>query len=126
MQVVEKLLAAGLPGFTRDNWLSTIRHEAKVHEKYKDMPDSSPDLPEGSRAEPADIVYADPDGTFAKFLKTQDCIGVEDWLDDPPNPKRKYFIEVKTTTRSCDTTFYMSKAQHSRVSFNCLSQAQQY
>jgi hypothetical protein len=90
------------------------------------MPDSSPDLPKGSRAEPADIVYADPEGAFAKFLKTQDCIGVEDWLEKPPNPKRKYFIEVKTTTRSCDMPFYMSKAQHSRVSFNRLSQAQQY
>lgn len=117
MQVFEKMLAAGLPGFSRNNWLSTIRHEAKVHERYQDLPDKSPDLPSDSRAEPADIVYADIGGDFAKFLRTQDCVGVKDWLEEPPNPKRKYFIEVKTTTRSCDTTFYMSKGQHSRVSF---------
>jgi hypothetical protein len=117
MQAFEKLLAAGLPGFSRDNWLSTIRHEAKVHQRYLDMSDKSPDLPADSRAEPADIVYADPNGDFAKFLTTQDCVGVKNWLQDPPNPKRKYFIEVKTTTRSCETTFYMSKGQHSRVRY---------
>lgn len=80
------------------------------------MPDESPDLPAGSRAEPADIVYADSHGHFAKFLETQDCVGLEGWLSTPPAPKRKYFIEVKTTTQGCDAVFHMSKGQYSRVS----------
>jgi hypothetical protein len=116
-QVFEKLLAAGLPGFNQNDWLSTIRHEAKVHEKYKEMPDTSPDLPAGSRAEPADIVYADPNGDFIKFLETQDCVGLEPCIKTSSTSNRKYFIEVKTTTQNCDAVFHMSKAQHSRVSF---------
>ena len=81
------------------------------------MPDTSPDLPAGSRAEPADIVYADPNGDFVKFLETQDCVGLEACIKTYTTPYRKYFIEVKTTTQSCDAVFHMSKAQHSRVSF---------
>jgi hypothetical protein len=115
-QVFEKLLAAGLPGFNQNDWLSTIRHEAKVHEKYKEMPDMSPNLPAGSRAEPADIVYADPNGDFIKFLETQDCVGLEPCIKTSSTSNRKYFIEVKTTTQNCDAVFHMSKAQHLRVS----------
>ena len=81
------------------------------------MPDTSPDLPAGSRAEPADIVYADPHGDFLRFLETQDCVGLEPWIKSSVTRSRKYFIEVKTTTQNCDAVFHMSKAQHSRVSF---------
>ena len=81
------------------------------------MPDTSPDLPAGSRAEPADIVYADPHGDFLRFLETQDCVGLEPWIKSSVTRSRKYFIEVKTTTQNCDAVFHLSKSQHSRVSF---------
>lgn len=108
--------AAGLPNLTENNWLSTIRHEVKVHEKYENMPDRSPDLPTGSKTEPADIVYEDTTGKFLEFLQNEDSVGVQDWLRAFPLMKRKYYIEVKTTTRDCDTVFHMSKGQHTRVS----------
>jgi len=112
------LRAAGLPSFNENNWLSTIRHEIKVHEKYENMPDRSPDLPVGSKAEPADILYEDTTGKFLDFLEHEDSVGIEPWLRALPMIKRKYYIEVKTTTRDCDAVFHMSKGQHTRVSTN--------
>jgi hypothetical protein len=108
--------AAGLPSFNENNWLSTIRHEIKVHEKYENMPDRSPDLPVGSKAEPADILYEDTTGKFLDFLEHEDSVGIEPWLRALPMMKRKYYIEIKTTTRDCDAVFHMSKGQHTRVS----------
>ena len=108
--------AAGLPGFIRDNWLSDIRYEVKVHGKYANMPDKSPDIPFGSKTEPPDIIYTDVSKKFVEFLEGQDTVGLQDWLLDSRSKLRKYYIEVKTTTRNCDEVFHMSKGQYTRVS----------
>lgn len=62
--------------------------------------------------ETADVVYNDIDGEFTKYLIAQGHINGEIWHGKTP----KYFLEVKTTTQTCDTRFFMSKAQVQRVS----------
>ncbi|KAK2016841.1 hypothetical protein LZ32DRAFT_688797 [Colletotrichum eremochloae] len=44
----------------------------------------------------------------------------ERWLSRPRGPK--YFIEVKTTTMSCETAFYMSKAQYQKMRDNVIAE----
>lgn len=94
-----------LPGFSINNWQSTIREYVTVHTEYADM--------EPWRGqETSDIVYVDYGAVLTDLLIGKGYLAREIWAEKTP----KYFIEVKTTTMSCDTPFYMSKAQYQRVS----------
>lgn len=110
LQVFELLsrLQPALPGFSRANWQSTIRHYVSVHPEYSDI-----------RAwvgnETSDIVYDDNDGEFTRLLIDRGYLNANSWTTARP----RYFIEVKATTSGCGTRFFMSKAQYRRVS--CLS-----
>jgi len=86
-----------------DNWRSTIRGEVAVHPAYMDL--------ESWRGrETADIVYTDTNSYLTRMLIRRGYL--EDlWIEAEP----EYFIEVKTTTGSCDDRFFMSDNQYRMV-----------
>jgi hypothetical protein len=87
-----------------------MRNYVKVHHDYTDMElRSAPEI--------SDIIYTDTMGVLTKHLIERGYLSRDDWSEERP----KYLIEVKTTTMSCETPLYMSKAQHKRVSFKIYS-----
>lgn len=94
-----------LPGFSRDNWESTIRKYVRLHGDYADME------PWNGR-ETADITYTDSGGVFTSLLIDKGYLRSEIWAGRRP----KYYLEVKSTTSTWETPFYMSKFQYERVS----------
>lgn len=73
-----------------------------------------PEVEKPAKREQADIIFDDKDGDFTQYL-------IDKLYLEPERHRRakpiKYFIEVKTTLKKCDTKFYMSKSQYRRVSF---------
>ena len=61
--------------------------------------------------ETTDIVYDDRDGVLTSLFIDKEYLSSEVWAERRP----KYFIEVKSTTRSCETPFFMSKNQYQTV-----------
>lgn len=106
-QVFELLshLDPALPNFSRANWQSNMRHYVTAHPDYADM------SPWAGR-ETSDITYTDNQGVLTELLIRNHYLDGDRWTGRAP----KYFIEVKTTTSSCDAPFYMSNAQYQRVS----------
>ncbi|KAL5334193.1 hypothetical protein BJX70DRAFT_378796 [Aspergillus crustosus] len=92
-----------LPGFTRRNWQSTIRRLVNVHPDYRDLD------PWDGR-ETADITYSDAGGVLTSLLIEKGYL-VSRWTDVTP----RYYIEVKSTTSSWETPFYMSNSQYERM-----------
>lgn len=93
-----------LPGWSRDNWQSTVRHHASIHPDYNSL---------GSwyGTEQGDLFFDDVTGKFTSFLIEKGYLE-ESWRKERP----EYYIEVKTTTSArLDTPFYMSKHQYARV-----------
>jgi len=88
------------------NWQSTIRHYVSCHSEYSDI---RPWL----GTETADIVYDDTTGEFTRLLVDKGYLGSESgaWADATP----RYYVEVKATTKRCNTRFFMSKGQYKRV-----------
>ncbi|GES62023.1 chaperone protein htpG [Aspergillus terreus] len=97
-------LSPPLPSFSRDSWMSTIRHYVRVHEEYADLE------PWHGR-ETADMLYADRDGIFTALLIDKGYLRADTWAGRRPT----YYLEVKATTASWETPFYMSKYQHERL-----------
>ncbi|ORY68490.1 uncharacterized protein BCR38DRAFT_521547 [Pseudomassariella vexata] len=97
-------LDPNLPGFSRENWQSTIRRYVTVHPDYADMP------PWIGR-ETADITYHDIEGKLTDLLIDSGCLASVIWRGRRP----KYFIEVKSTTMGSETPFFMSKSQYRRM-----------
>ncbi|KAJ6789935.1 hypothetical protein PWT90_07563 [Aphanocladium album] len=89
-----------LPGWSMDNWQSTIRTYAQAHPRYANI------QPWNLR-ETADFVYDDQRGDFTSVLIDSGYLTADDWREARP----KFFIEVKSTTSSCSTPFYMSNNQ---------------
>ncbi|KAL3476148.1 hypothetical protein BJX99DRAFT_270598 [Aspergillus californicus] len=96
-------LNPALPGFSQANWQSTIRKYASIHEDYADL------LPWSGR-ETADIRYTDTEGVFTSLLITKGYLS-ESWAGKTP----EYYLEVKSTTSSVDTRFFMSDSQYHRM-----------
>lgn len=63
--------------------------------------------------ETSDIVYHDVDGVFTNHLVEKGYLGSDMWAGVKDV---EYYVEVKTSTGACQTPFYMSKSQYSRVS----------
>ena len=103
-QVFEVLSNQELPNWSWTNWQSTIRHYVTVHQDYTF-------LQPWRQSETADIVYHDVESKLTGILVDKGYVD-EWWLGATP----KYFIEVKTTTGSCSTPFYMSWRQYQLVS----------
>lgn len=81
-----------------------MRKYAQDHPEYADISHWS--LPETS-----DIVYDDTTGSFTAFLIEKGYLPFGQFSTRRPY----YYIEVKTTTGQCQTQFYMSKYQYSRL-----------
>jgi hypothetical protein len=95
-----------LPGFSRANWQSTIRHYVSRHPEYSDL-----QVP-WTGTETSDIVYDDTSGAFTRLLIDKGYLDAGVWTDATP----RYYVEVKaTTSASCSTRFFMSKAQYRMV-----------
>jgi hypothetical protein len=99
------LLRLELPTFTRSNWKSTIRKEVRIHGKYSDMEP-------WNGAETADLTYHDTEGNFTRLLIGNGYLPSATWQQARP----KYYLEVKTTTKECNTRFFVSGSQYQRVS----------
>jgi hypothetical protein len=99
------LLRLELSNFNIGNWRSTIRNQVKVHEKYQSM---APWV----GGETADIVYEDSNGEFRDFLMDHQHARFE----NRPSDSAKYYVEVKSTIKSCHDRFFVSDAQYKRVS----------
>ncbi|KAI9372834.1 hypothetical protein BJX61DRAFT_542344 [Aspergillus egyptiacus] len=102
--VFELLSRLTLPDFSRDNWKSTIRHYVRVHDEYSDL------APWDGR-ETADMLYTDSAGLFTALLIEKGYLPAETWEGRRPT----YYLEVKATTGSWETPFYMSKSQYQRM-----------
>lgn len=76
-----------------------------MHPEYADMEP-------WTGSETSDITYADSSGIFTEMFIDQGYLMRDEWAGKKPF----YYIEVKTTTMSCDTPFFMSKNQYQRVS----------
>ncbi|KAF5675549.1 hypothetical protein FHETE_2546 [Fusarium heterosporum] len=93
-----------LPGWSRDNWQSTVRHHASIHPDYTS-------LGRWYGREQSDLFFDDKLGSFTSYLIQKGYLE-ENWRKERP----EYYIEVKTTTSSrLDTSFYMSKHQYARM-----------
>ncbi|KAI5457847.1 hypothetical protein BGZ63DRAFT_416929 [Mariannaea sp. PMI_226] len=99
-----KALDPVLPNFSIDNWQSTIRSYVKTHAEYGNM------APWSGGREVADLMYDDTAGALTELFIDQGYLD-ESWRNCRPS----YLLEVKTTTSSCNTPFYMSKAQYKRM-----------
>ncbi|KAI1125093.1 hypothetical protein F5Y10DRAFT_284521 [Nemania abortiva] len=97
----------GLPGFSRHNWESNMRKYVIIHPEYADMD-------EWNGRETSDITYWDVQSKLTTELIEKGYLARDTWGGKHPN----YFIEVKTTTGSCETPFYISKAQYQRIQNN--------
>ena len=100
-------LEPSLPGFSRSNWQSTIRSYVTSHPEYSN-------LSSWNGRETSDITYEDHDGTLTRLLIDNGYLTSEVTDGELPN----YYIEVKTTVRSCEMPFYMSRNQYRMVSIN--------
>jgi len=61
--------------------------------------------------ESADITYDDAQGIITPLLIEKGYLDQGIW----ENRKPRYFIEVKSTFRDCNTAFYMSHSQYEKV-----------
>jgi len=84
-----------------------MRNYVTSHPEYDDMA-------EWHGPETSDIVYEDVQSTLTGELIEKEYLTRDSWEGQKPS----YFIEVKSTTSSCDAPFYMSKGQYERVSAN--------
>ncbi|KAL4784029.1 hypothetical protein BJX76DRAFT_348158 [Aspergillus varians] len=92
-----------LPHFSRSNWQSTIRKHVDLHDDYSD-------LEAWNGHETADITYTDSEHILTSLLIDKG------YLDDTwAGARPQYYLEVKATTSSWETPFYMSKYQYERV-----------
>ncbi|KAH8895463.1 hypothetical protein GQ53DRAFT_855993 [Thozetella sp. PMI_491] len=99
-----KGISPSLPHFDEDNWQSRILKYVKVHPTLGY-------LPEWNHKETADITYNDSQGVLTNLFIGQGYLDSDAWNGKKP----MYFIEVKTTTRSFNTRFFMSRSQYARM-----------
>ncbi|KAL2822753.1 hypothetical protein BDW59DRAFT_173698 [Aspergillus cavernicola] len=104
-------LDPGLPGYSRDNWQSTIRKYVRIHDDYAGMES-------WNGRETADITYNDTDGVLTSLLIDKGYLAPVVWSGARPY----YYLEVKTTTLLCETPFYMSGSQYERMQRISLAQ----
>ncbi|RAK99569.1 uncharacterized protein BO80DRAFT_503070 [Aspergillus ibericus CBS 121593] len=97
-------LSSILPGFSRDNWQSSNRGYAMLHERYTDTR-------RGNGQEAATITYTDSEGVLTSILIDNGYLPADQWSDKRP----KYSIDVKSATSPCEMPFYVRKRLHQRM-----------
>ncbi|KAL6361994.1 hypothetical protein LRP88_05477 [Fusarium phalaenopsidis] len=96
-----KNLSPGLPGFSLQNWRSTIRKYVSTHPDYTD-------IQPWNHRETSDLEYNDREGALTELMIENGYLERDIWQ----NKKPRYYLEVKTTTGPCEAPFYMSKSQY--------------
>ncbi|KAJ3467638.1 hypothetical protein MRS44_005202 [Fusarium solani] len=96
-----KNLSPGLPGFSLQNWRSTIRKYVTEHPDYTD-------IQPWNHRETSDLEYNDSEGALTELMIDNGYLERDIW----ENKKPRYYLEVKTTTGPCEAPFYMSKSQY--------------
>ncbi|RYP49446.1 hypothetical protein DL768_004856 [Monosporascus sp. mg162] len=96
-------LTPSLPGFSRENWRSSIRRYATEHPEYADMCS-------WVGTETSDLEYEDQAGTLTDALIRHEFLG-----DEHRGRRLRYYIEVKTTPGPRDAPFFMSHAQYEKM-----------
>ena len=119
--VFEILRSLNLPGFSFQNWQSKIRHFVRAH---KDVPEYR-DITTWTLPETADITYIDTQAELWKGTQYPAQLGdilssiifMPPWLTVAEALERdiEWLFEVKTTTGPCETDFFMSPSQYSRM-----------
>ncbi|KAK2748571.1 hypothetical protein FQN57_000706 [Myotisia sp. PD_48] len=104
LYIFKLLLGLNLPGFDHSNWRSTIRHEVSILPEYSTMAPWSGD-------ETADFVYDDTSFFLTKLLVHKGRLPQSILETDCP----QYYMEVKSTLKSNETRFYMSKNQYAKM-----------
>ncbi|RSL61952.1 hypothetical protein CEP54_005994 [Fusarium duplospermum] len=102
-----KNLSPGIPGFSLENWRSTIRRYASAHPDYTNIGN-------WNHRETSDFEYDDSEGALTELMIDNGYLDRDIW----ENKKPRYYLEVKTTTGPCESPFYMSKGQY-RLMHEC-------
>ncbi|KAL2690097.1 hypothetical protein Neosp_004165 [[Neocosmospora] mangrovei] len=102
-----KNLTPGLPGFSLENWRSTIRRYVSAHPDYAN-------ISHWNHRETSDFEYDDSEGALTVLMIDNGYLERDVW----ENKKPRYYLEVKTTTGPCEAPFYMSKSQY-RLMHQC-------
>ncbi|KAI0198798.1 hypothetical protein F4808DRAFT_245663 [Astrocystis sublimbata] len=108
-ELLSNLLPAsqGLPSFDTSNWQSRMRNFVTVHPKYSDMEN-------WKGSETFDFTYLDTEGVLTNEFIKKRYLKAESWAGKRPF----YFIEVKSTTGSCERAMYIDKTQYQRMRDN--------
>jgi hypothetical protein len=101
-----KNLSPRLPGFSLQNWRSTIRKYVSAHPDYVG-------IQPWNHRETSDLEYADSEGALTELMIDNGYLKRGIW----ENKKPRYYLEVKTTTGPCEAPFYMSKSQYRLASY---------
>ncbi|KAL6399631.1 uncharacterized protein AUP68_17036 [Ilyonectria robusta] len=101
-----------LPDFSRDNWESVVRHFAAAHPEYEKLTKNY--VPEQS-----DIFYRDSNSVLTAAFIERGYLD-ETWRGSTPD----YYIEVKTTMRNLEKSFYMSSYQFDQM--KSIKESQEY
>ncbi|KAH7006858.1 hypothetical protein EDB80DRAFT_893373 [Ilyonectria destructans] len=102
-----------LPDFSRDNWESVVRHFAAAHPEYEK-------LTKNYGPEQSDIFYRDSMSMLTAAFIERGYLD-ETWRGSTPG----YYIEVKTTMRNLEKSFFMSSYQFDQMKAIRESQAYQ-
>ncbi|KAK1761584.1 hypothetical protein QBC47DRAFT_409582 [Echria macrotheca] len=103
-----KSLEFSVPGFCWQNWTSNIKKQVTVHPDYEGMGSW------GGGAELSDLQYTDRSGIFTDLLVRTGHLS-DNWAGKRPS----YYLEVKSTPRTCDEPFYMSGLQYKKMTELC-------
>ncbi|KAK0611985.1 hypothetical protein B0T14DRAFT_531382 [Immersiella caudata] len=106
-EILKSLASVSLPGFSWPNWTSNIKQQVKIHPDYETM------VSWGGGVEVSDLQYSDTSGLFTALLIEKGHLSSAKWAGKRPH----YYLEVKSTPRSCNEPFYMSGSQYKKVKF---------
>ncbi|RMZ80647.1 hypothetical protein DV738_g2630, partial [Chaetothyriales sp. CBS 135597] len=115
LYVFERLCGLGItPAFTTAIWRSRIRHHISSLDEYKG-------LEAFQGREEADIMCLDTSGKVAKFITQNTSHPAPGWLSNASGRQIEYLIEVKATSRRCETPFFVSGHQYDLMRKNACS-----
>jgi hypothetical protein len=111
-QYIVKVLKQRIDDFDENvHWTSKLRRYANI--------------PSYNNAEVTDLEYQDRNGYLSRLLRSWTNGDVPDWLEQAcirgNTTWPKYWLEVKTTTGSCETPFFITTHQHQLVSSSIFS-----
>ncbi|KIW13179.1 hypothetical protein PV08_08366 [Exophiala spinifera] len=112
LYVFELFKAWGVTDFGIDNWQSSIRHHVNV------LPEYAAEAAWHGR-EQSDIMYEGSCAQLRRLLRKKTIFPCPGWLcSETSSTPVNYHIEVKTTSGSCNTPFFISNKQYELMETN--------